>query len=105
SWSGTGFDVPSLGCRFQTNFGSPESLVSVSLFSRRYWPHRAVIWIASASASTENVIPNDDGNIVLAGGAVKPGEQSSVLPTPPWASSSNSSGDSSCRLGASIPTR
>ena len=36
--SGTGFDVPSLGCRFQTSFGSPESLVSVSLWRRRYWP-------------------------------------------------------------------
>ena len=41
--------------------------------------------------------------MVLGGGAVKSVAPSSVLP--PWASSSSSSGDSSCRFGASMPTR
>ena len=58
-----------------------------------------------ASRPRQKVMPNDDGNIVLAAGEVLSAAPSSLVPLPPWGRSSNSSGESSCRLGASMPTR
>ena len=98
--------APPLGCRFQSRKACPVAgSIRSSFWGRRYWPQEAVAWNSLADSSTQKVMPNDDGNVVFAGGAEKSAVPSSPLPTPLWASSSNSSGDSSCRLGASMPTR
>src|SRR5271157_2468328 len=50
-------------------------------------------------------MPKDEGNMVLAAGDVASVGPSSLVPLPPVGRSSNCSGESSCRLGASIPRR
>src|SRR5207249_2269860 len=75
--------VPPLGSLFQTRLGVPSTLVvSVALSIRLYCPHLAVTARWVAAASTQKLMPKDDGNMVGAAGAVVSAGPSSALLAP-----------------------